>query len=78
MNNVMHDSKRQQVVALGRLGWSLRSIEDTTSFRRETASAYLRAASIAVRRRSGRIGVWPPENPATTVSVSTASDPPAI
>ena len=63
MSTVLHDSKQQQVLALGRLGWSLRRIEATTGVRRETVSAYLKAAGIAVRRRGGRIGAWPPANP---------------
>ena len=36
--------KRQQVLALGRLGWSLRRIEAATGVRRKTASTYLKAA----------------------------------
>jgi len=39
----------QQVIALGRLGWSLRRIQRATGVRRETAAAYLRAAGIAFR-----------------------------
>jgi len=35
---------KQQVIALGRLGWSLRRIQKTTGVRRETAAAYLREA----------------------------------
>ena len=49
MSNVLNEEKQQQVIALGRLGWSLRRIEQQTSVRRETASAYLKAAGIAVR-----------------------------
>ena len=70
MSNVLSDDKRQQVVALGRLGWSLRRIEESTGVRRETAGAYLKAAGIRVRRRGGRPRVWPPK-PATTTGVST-------
>ena len=51
MANVLSDQKRQQVEALGRLGWTLRRIERETGVRRETASEYLRAAGIAVRGR---------------------------
>jgi transposase len=71
MSNVLSDEKKQQVVALGRLGWSLRRIEQATGIRRETASAYLRAAGIAVRSRGRRV-VWPPK-PATTEGGSTDS-----
>ncbi len=73
MSNVLSDSTQQQVLALGRLGWSLRRIEEATGVRRETASAYLKAAGIPVRRTGGRPKVWPPPNPATTGEVSTDS-----
>jgi hypothetical protein len=49
MSNALSEEKKQQVIALGRLGWSLRKIERETGVRRETAGAYLRAAGIAVR-----------------------------
>ncbi|TQF14698.1 helix-turn-helix domain-containing protein [Myxococcus llanfairpwllgwyngyllgogerychwyrndrobwllllantysiliogogogochensis] len=49
MGNVLSDEKQQQVIALGRLGWSLRRIEDATGVRRETASGYLRAAGVGIR-----------------------------
>jgi transposase len=74
MSNVLDDHKQQQVLALGRLGWSLRRIEASTGVRRETASDYLKAAGIAVRGRGGRPRVWPPK-PATTPEVSTDSTP---
>jgi transposase len=70
MSNVLSDDKRNQVLALGRLGWSLRRIEEATGVRRETASAYLKAAGLAVRGRGGRPRQWPPK-PATTTGVST-------
>jgi transposase len=38
---------------LGRLGWSLRRIEQATGVRRETAGDYLRVAGIALRRPGG-------------------------
>ncbi len=53
MANVLNEEKKQQVLALGRLGWSLRRIQQATKIRRETASAYLKAAGIAVRLPSG-------------------------
>jgi transposase len=49
MTNILGDDKQQQVPALGRLGWPLRRIEAATGVRRETASAYLKAAGIPVR-----------------------------
>jgi transposase len=88
MANVLSAEKRQQVIALGRLGWSLRRIEEATGVRRETASAYLQAAGVAVRP-PGRWGQPPkPANaagastdsagakPATADEVSPDSDPP--
>ncbi len=53
MANVLNEEKKQQVLALGRLGWSLRRIQQATKIRRETASAYRKAAGIAVRLPSG-------------------------
>jgi transposase len=49
MSNVLTEEKKQQVLALGKLGWPLRRIEQATGVRRETASAYLKAAGVAVR-----------------------------
>ena len=49
MSNVLSNTKQQQVIALARLGWSLRRIESETGVRRETASKYVRAAGLAVR-----------------------------
>src|ERR1035437_6324129 len=53
MANVLNEEKKQQVLPLGRTGWSLRRIQQATMIRRETASAYLKAAGIAVRPTSG-------------------------
>jgi transposase len=53
MANVLKEEKKQQVLALGRLGWSLRRIQQETRIRRETASQYLKAAGIAVRLPGG-------------------------
>src|SRR2546426_8333330 len=73
MANILSEAKKHQVIALGRLGWTLRRIEAATGVRRETASIYLRAAGITVRR-PGRWG-HPPANPA--IEVSTDSRPPS-
>ena len=70
MSNVLNEHTRQQALALGRLGWSLRRIEEATGVRRETASGYLKAAGVPVRGRGGRPRAWPP-TPATTLEVST-------
>jgi len=67
----LSDEKRQQVIALGRLGWPLRRIEKETGIRRETAGSYLKAAGIAVRP-SGAWGRRPPTKPANEVSPDCA------
>jgi transposase len=54
MGNVLGDNKQHQIVALGRLGWSLRRIEQATGVRRETVSGYLKAVGIVVRGRGRR------------------------
>jgi transposase len=77
--NVLDEQKKQQVLALGRMGWSLRRIQLSTGVRRETASAYLKAAGVAVRGGGGRRGEWPAKA-AITAEVSTDPEPskPAI
>ena len=50
MSNVLSEEKKQQVIALGRLGWSLRKIQKATGVHRTTAAEYLRAAGIHLRR----------------------------
>ena len=74
MSNVLSEHTRQQVLALGRLGWSLRRIEEATGVRRETASGYLKMAGVPVRGRGGRPRDWPPK-PATTPAVFTDPAP---
>ena len=68
MSNALSEEKKQQVIALGKLGWSLRKIERETGVRRETAGAYLKAAGIAVRipRAWGRRAPAKPANEVTT------------
>src|SRR5687767_6598003 len=51
MSNVLGDTTRQQILALGRLGQTLSRIQQTTGVRRETISGYLKAAGIPVRGR---------------------------
>ena len=63
--NVLNDHKREQVLALGRLGWTLRRIEQATGVRRETVSAYLKAAGVRVRRPGWRRRHPPDPNPAS-------------
>jgi len=49
MANVLNREKQEQIRGLGRLGWSLRRIEEATGVRRETVSRHLRSAGIEVR-----------------------------
>jgi transposase len=70
MANILGDEQRQQILALGRLGWPLRRIEQATGIRRETASAYLKAAGIAIRAPRQRRP--PPPKPAGRVSTDPA------
>lgn len=65
--NVLSETNKQQVLALGRLGWSLRRIQRTTGVRRETASAYLKQAGLLVRPPRTRS----PPKPASPDGVST-------
>jgi transposase len=70
MANVLSEEKRQQVLALGRLGWPLRRIEAELGVRRETASGYLRAAGVPIRAERRRRLV---AKPASGAEVSTDS-----
>jgi transposase len=70
--NVLSNDKYNQVIALGRLRWSLREIENATGVRRETASAYLKAAGIPVRSPRARQAPGP-SKPASEAGVSTDS-----
>lgn len=67
----MSEVKKQQVIALGRLGWSLRRIEQETGVRRETAASYLKAAGVEVRP-PGRWG-----HPTAKPAIEVTPDSPA-
>ena len=67
--NVLSEEKKQQVLALGRLGWSLRRIERSVHIRRETVGTYLRAAGIPVRPPGG----WGRGDPKPAIGASTDS-----
>jgi transposase len=71
--NVLSEEKKQQVIALGRLGWSLRRIQRATRIRRETAAEYLKAAGIGVRPPGGW-GRRPPAKPAIEVTTDFGGD----
>jgi transposase len=74
MANVLSEEKKAQVVALGKLGWPLRRIEDETGVRRETASGYLKAAGVPVRPPRGW-GRLPPSKPANGASTDPEPGP---
>ena len=85
MVNVLSEEKKQQVLTLGRLGWSLRRIEQATGVRRETASRYLKAADVELRgQRCRRFPLEPPlcssaeraldSKPASQVSTGSECD----
>jgi hypothetical protein len=76
MTNILSDDKKQQVLALGQLGWTRRRIERATGVRRETAGAYLKAAGLAVQA-PGRWG-HPAAKPAIEVSTDSGALPPGI
>jgi transposase len=90
MSNVLDHTTQQQILALGRLGWTLSRIQETTGVRRETISGYLKAAGIPVRGRgrpsesTAKPAISPPEastdpggsKPAISTPVSTDSAPP--
>jgi len=74
VSNVLSEEKKQQVIVLGRLGWSLRRIQQATHTRRETAAGYLKAAGIPIRAPGG----WG-RKPATAAkpAIEVATDPAA-
>jgi transposase len=75
MSNVLSEQAKQQVVALGRLGWSLRRIEQETGVRRETASVYLKAAGIAVGPRGRPRRQVASAKPAISVATDSPAKP---
>jgi hypothetical protein len=89
MSNVLDPTKQQQILALGRLGWTIARIAETTAVRRETVTGYLRRAGIAVRGPgrpgeapakpaiSGQVSTDPGTKPAISHGVSTDSGPPS-
>ena len=80
MSNVLSDDKKQQVIALGKLGWSLRRIEQAIGVRRETASAYLRTAGVDVclpgwrRRAPAKPAIQPTPDPGAKPAMQVTPD----
>ena len=79
----MSKEKREQVIALGRLGWAERRIQEETGIRRETVSKYLKQAGVPVRPPRGRtipkpasqVSTDPQSSPKAASEVSTDSGP---
>jgi transposase len=66
----LNEQIKQQIIGLGRLGWSLRRIQKSTGVRRETAATYLREAGVAVRAP----GQWGRGSPVTDPPSATATE----
>jgi transposase len=77
MSNVLSEEKKQQIIALGRLGWSLRRIERETEVRRETISAYLKEAGVDLRPPRGRQLPAKPASPSEGVTPDSRPADPA-
>jgi transposase len=88
MSNVLEQQKQQEILALGRLGWTLTRIGRATGVHRVTVGEYLRAAGMPIRRRgrpgeaaakptiSGEVSTDPDSKPAISPpEVSTDSPP---
>ena len=78
MGNVVSKSDQEKILALGRLTWSLRRIEEATGCRRETIGKYLRDAGVFIRP-PGRWGHLPKaaiEPPKAAIEVSLAPPEP--
>lgn len=73
----MSEAKKQQVIALGRLEWSLRRIQQATGVRRETVSAYLKEAGILLRPPRGRRVSAKPASPVDEVTTDSKPEKPA-
>jgi transposase len=91
MGNVLDQQQQQQILGLGRVGWTVRKIATVTGVDRFTVRGYLRSAGISVRGR-GRPGEqaanptivaevstdFRPAKPAMTGEVSTDSSRPVV
>jgi len=89
VSNVLSEEKKQQIVALGRIGWPLRRIERETGIHRETATRYLTEAGVPIRKQgrprketakpaisgAGVTSDSPPAESKPAISVTTDSRP---
>lgn len=70
--NVLRDDKKHQILALGKLGWTMRRIEAAVGVNKRTISRYLKAAGVPVR--APRSSKWPGATPNCTSGVPTDSE----
>ena len=70
MSNVLNEEKKQQVIALGRLGWSLRRIQRDYRRSSRNGGRYLKAAGIASAHLAA--GDVTPAKPANEVITDSA------
>jgi transposase len=77
VSNVLSDDKKQQIIALGRLGWTTRRIGREIGVRRETVSTYLKEAGVQLRLPRGRLLPKPasPSGEVTPGSVAAKPHP---
>jgi hypothetical protein len=66
----LDNDKQQHILALGRLGWSIRRIEQALAVRRKTISGHLKAAGIAVHGR----GRWSESKPKLAIAEAVSTD----
>ena len=90
MSYVLEQTKQQQVLALGRLGWPVSRIATAAQVDRGTVTRYLRAAGLPVRGRGrpseatanaaisrGEVSTDPPANAAISPGVVSTDCPPS-
>ena len=73
--NVLKTERQEQVRALGRLGWSLRRIQDETGVHRDTARGYLVAAGIPIRKARRRSHPGHDSKPASEATTDPGAKP---
>jgi transposase len=77
VSNVLSAEKKQQIIALGRLGWTVRRIQRETGIRRETISSYLREAGVELRPPRGRLLISKPASQIEQVTPDPGRQNPA-
>jgi hypothetical protein len=78
VSNVLNEEKKQQAIALGPLGWSLRQIQKAIGVRRETISVYLRAGVAMRAPRSQYIPAKPASHEERVITDPTEAKPASL